>query len=150
MEDSRRVWTFEIVERAETSPERVYAVLADLLRWPDWAPGVRRTTWERGADPALFGVGGIRKVGTRGFHVREEILAATPPHAQTYTILSGAPVKNHRGEVQMMPEQNGTRIVWRGSFTSKVPGTGRLVRRIARQNAARLARALAARAEVAP
>jgi carbon monoxide dehydrogenase subunit G len=41
----------------------------------------------------------------------------------------GGPMKNHLGEVIFEPDGDGTRVVWRCRFDSRIPGLGGLMRR---------------------
>ena len=134
-------WSFEIIEHASAPPDVVYRVLADVPGWADWAPGSTRATLEREGDPPPFGPGAIRKLGGPGLSVREQILVADPPRLQSYTIVSGLPVKDHRADVELHQDAGGTRIEWRTTFDGKIPGTGRTLRTLLRMVIGRTARA---------
>jgi carbon monoxide dehydrogenase subunit G len=136
-----------VTETASATPETVYAVLSDVAGWATWAPGVKRAVLEHRGEPSPTGPGAIRKLGRPGFYVREKILATDPPHLQSYTLLSGLPVKDYRGDVELHPDGDATRIDWRGSFGVKVPGTGPILQRLLRSTIAKTASALAREAE---
>ena len=53
------------------------------------------------------------------------------------------PVKNYLAVVELTPEDGGTRIVWRGTFEPKVPGTGAATRLFLRATIADFTRRLA-------
>ena len=140
--------SYEVTGRSDAPPEKVFEVLADGAGWSRWAgPMVVKSWWEREGTPAPGGVGAIRALGTKYVGSREEILAYDPPTHLAYTILSGLPVRDYRADVRLTPDGTGTRIVWSGTFTPKVPGTagalrafllttiGGFVRRLARQAA---------------
>ena len=48
----------------------------------------------------------------------------------TYRLVSGGlPMKDHLGEVTFEPDGEGTRVVWRCRFDSRIPGLGGLLQR---------------------
>ena len=53
-----------------------------------------------------------------------------PPKRMTYRLVGGImPIRDHFGEVLFETNGDGTRIVWRCRFESKIPGLGWLLRR---------------------
>jgi uncharacterized protein YndB with AHSA1/START domain len=140
--------TFSAFAYSAAAPDRVFAILADGSRWSQWAgPLVMRSWWDREGDPPPAGVGAIRRLGTRQFASREEIVAYDPPRHLAYTILSGQPVRHYRADVQLTAEGTGTRIEWRATFEPLIPGTGRLMRAWLATVVRGFARRLAAYAE---
>ena len=87
--------------------------------------------------------------------VREEVVAAEPPHRHAYRLLSGQPVRSYDVSVRIMAvsgsahqgsetgDDGRTRIVWTGSVVALVPGTGWLLQRLLRRMLAGFARRLA-------
>jgi hypothetical protein len=66
---------FSAEATSSASPDAVFALLADAPTWMDWAgPLVREASWEKEGDPAPGGVGAIRKLGSKPFYGREEIV----------------------------------------------------------------------------
>jgi hypothetical protein len=63
--------------------------------------------------------------------------------------LSGVPVRDYRGQVDLEPSETGTLIRWKASFFPKIPGTGGLLERGIRDFLAQCATGLAAYAESA-
>jgi hypothetical protein len=126
-------------------PEVVFAVLVDAPAWSTWVPLVSRSTYERQGDPAPHGVGAVRRLGARlGPVSREQVVAFEEPTRFAYELRSGPlPLRGYRSEVRLRPEGQGTHISWSGSFTTRVPGLGAVMRRLM----ARYAEALAAEAE---
>jgi len=126
-------------------PQVVFAVLADAPSWRTWVPLVSRSSYEREGDPAPHGVGAVRRLGARiGPASREEVVTYDEPSTFAYELRSGPlPVRGYRSEVRLRPEGSGTHISWVGSFTTRVPGFGAVMRRLM----ARFARALATEAE---
>lgn len=122
--------------RAHTTahPETVYALLRDGASWPRWSP-IGSFELERRADSDdPEGVGAIRvfrsrRLGTK-VTSREQIVELVPGRRFSYTLLSGMPIRGYRADVDLEPTKDGTTIRWHSSFEPKVPGTGRLYRRI--------------------
>jgi uncharacterized protein YndB with AHSA1/START domain len=109
-------------------PERVFDLLADGNTWPTWSP-IERFELEREGDPPPDGVGAIR-VYRRGRTVgRDETTELVPGRRFAYRSLSGLPVRDYRGQVELESRGDGTLIRWSSSFDAKVPGTGALLRR---------------------
>ena len=138
---------FRIEQTSAASPQQLYDVILDVERWPDWMGGVRGARWERQGAPGT-GVGGVRRFDAApGLSIREEILAGQPPGRHSYTILSGMPVKNHRGDVRFDDRPGGSQITWDISFDSRIPLLGGLLRRIMESIIAKSASALAVEGE---
>ena len=69
----------------------------------------------------------------RGFigGMREEVLSFEPPKRMTYTVIAGFfPIEEHEGEVVFEPDGEGTLVIWRCHFKSKIPGLGGVLERI--------------------
>jgi uncharacterized protein YndB with AHSA1/START domain len=140
--------TYEVTTVSSAPPQRVFEVLADGAGWSRWAgPMIVRSWWEREGTPAPGGVGAIRALGMKHVGSREEIVAYDPPHHLAYTILSGLPVRDYRADVRLSPEGGGTRIVWGGTFTPKLPGTAAVLRRFLLTTIGSFSRRLAKEAE---
>jgi hypothetical protein len=119
------------VERKLNIPiEELWPVVADFSRSP--SPSMTVTIVEQG-DAANGGVGCERLVreGRSGYH--EKLVAVEPLRAYTYVMLSGAPVKDYTGRVELVAEGDGTVIRWSSSYKPGIPGTGWLVNRINRK-----------------
>src|SRR3954454_3791950 len=121
--------SYEVTTVSSAPPERVFELLADGAGWSRWAGAlVVRSWWEREGTPAPGGVGAIRALGLKKVGSREEIVAYEPPHHLAYVVLSGLPVRAYRADVRIEPKDGGSRIVWAGRFTPKLPGTGPVLR----------------------
>jgi hypothetical protein len=80
---------------------------------------------ERLGEPSPNGVGCVRVVGPGPFAAHEEITAFEPNQSLAYRVVKGPmPIKNHSGEVHFEDDGEGTRIVWRCQFDSRIPGLG--------------------------
>jgi Polyketide cyclase / dehydrase and lipid transport len=120
----------EIDIRVQTAagPEVVFDLLADGNAWPSWSP-IESVELERLGNPPPEGVGAIR-INRRGRVTgRDEIIEVAPALRFAYRSLSGLPVRDYVGEVDVEPTATGASIRWRASFFPKVPGMGRLLER---------------------
>ena len=85
---------------------------------------------EKEGDPDANGVGAIRRLNGR---VLERLESMDPPKAFTYTLLSGAPVKDYLGTAEFQPQNSSTRLTWHVRFTPKLPGIGWLLKIVIRK-----------------
>jgi hypothetical protein len=120
---------FRIEQASAATPQQLYDVLLDIERWPNWMPGVRRADWEKRGAPGTE-VGGVRRFGAPGLSIREEVLSGQPPGHQSYAIISGLPVKSHRGDVRIVDRPGGSQVTWDVMFESRIPLLGNLLRRM--------------------
>ena len=101
----------------------VYRLLADGSTWPRWSP-MDSVELERPGDPPPEGVGAIR-VNRRGRTTgRDRITELVPDRRLAYESLSGLPIREYTGVVELDEADGATTIRWRSSFFPKVPGTG--------------------------
>jgi uncharacterized protein YndB with AHSA1/START domain len=136
--------SYAVTAHSDAPPEKVFALVADGAGWSSWAgPFIIWSGWEQEGDPAPGGVGAIRLLGLKRVHTRERIEEYDPPHRLSYSILSGVPVKDYLAVVECTPEDGGTRIIWRGTFEPRVPGTGAVTRLFLRTTIADFTRRLA-------
>jgi len=135
------------VSRSIAAPrERVWALLANHEGMKKWAP-VREVIRRRPGSPDPDGVGAIRTVRASGMAVDERITAFKPGERLEYTLLEGAPIRDHAAEIVLAPDGDGTRVVWSVHFRPLVPGTGWLLARILRGGLERSLDGLRRRAE---
>jgi hypothetical protein len=98
-------------------------VLTDHRRYTEITP-LRRAELEREGEPAPNGVGAIRVLGVVGPPLREEVLAYEPGRRFSYKLLSGLPVRDHVGTVELAPGGAGTRVVYAVHTTPTLPLAG--------------------------
>jgi len=98
-------------------------VLTDHRRYTEITP-LRKAELEREGEPAPNGVGAIRVLGVAGPPLREEVLAYEPGRRFSYKLLSGLPVRDHVGTVELTPSGAGTRIVYAVRTTPTLPLAG--------------------------
>lgn len=105
----------------------VYALLRDGASWPTWT-AIDSFHLERNGEREPEGIGAIRVFGKGKVTGRDQVTELIPDRRFSYRHLSGLPVRGYRGDVDLEPTEEGTRIRWHVSFTPKVPGTGWLLR----------------------
>ena len=104
--------------------EDVWKIIEDHCGMDRWlVPGMKIRLDPEG-EPSPNGVGAVRIIERQGFRVTEEVLAFEPPNHMAYTVLSGFPIKNHRGEIYLKEQNGGCELSWNITFEGKVPGLG--------------------------
>jgi uncharacterized protein YndB with AHSA1/START domain len=101
-------------QRFEAAPERVFAAITDHAGFGKWMKADIRV--ERPGEPPPNGLGAVRAVRARGLTVREEVVGWETARAMDYRVVSGAPFRNHRGEIRLTPDGSGTRVDYRIRF----------------------------------
>lgn len=115
--------SFRFERQVAAPPEVVFEVVTDHRRYDEITP-LRRAELEREGEPAPNGVGAIRVLGLAGPPMREEVLVYEPPRRFSYTVLSGLPVRDHLGTVELTPVDGGTRVAYAVKATPTVPVGG--------------------------
>lgn len=115
--------SFRYVRQVAAPPEVVFDVLTDHRRYPE-ITGLRKAELEREGEPGPNGVGAIRVLSLAGPPMREEVIAYERPFRFAYKILSGLPVRDHVGTVEMQPAGSGTEIVYAIKTTPTIPFAG--------------------------
>lgn len=118
--------SFTLVREVDAPPEVVFDVLTDHRGYADITL-VRKAELERDGKPAPNGVGAIRVLRSIGPPLREEVLAYESPSRFSYTLLSGLPLRDHVGTVELTPEGGGTKIVYAVRTIPTVPLVGSAV-----------------------
>jgi uncharacterized protein YndB with AHSA1/START domain len=118
--------SFTYRRQVAAPPETVFAVLTDHRRYAEITP-LRKAELERQGDEAADGVGAIRVLSTLGPPLREEVVAYEPSTRFSYKLLSGLPVRDHLGTVELTPSGNGTEVVYAVRTTPTVPLAGAAV-----------------------
>ena len=108
--------------------DRVFLRYTDHAGWTDWA-GVGRVYLTRDGSPDPNGKGAVRAFSSSP-GLREEVVRFEPPSLMEYRVIQGpVPMRDHLGEVRFTPEGSGTRLSWRVTFRSAIPGLGWLLER---------------------
>ncbi len=113
--------------------ETVWDVVTDHRRYTEFTP-LRTSKLEAEGDPPPNGVGAIRALGIVGPPVREQVTAFEPPRRFAYRLVSGAPLKNHCGEIVLEEAPGRTRISYSIHTEPKYPVIGHLALPISKQS----------------
>jgi uncharacterized protein YndB with AHSA1/START domain len=125
--------SFTYVRQVAAPPEVVFDVLTDHRRYTE-ITRLRRAELEREGEPEPNGLGAIRVLAALpGPPMREEVIAYERPHRFSYTILSGLPLRDHIGTVELNPSGDGTEVVYAIHTTPTVPVGGFLVIAVLKQ-----------------
>lgn len=115
--------SFRYVRQVAAPPEIVFDVLTDHRRYPE-ITSLRKAALEREGEPAPNGVGAIRVLTVAGPPMREEVIAYERPWRFSYKILSGLPVRDHVGTVELEAADGGTEITYAVKTTPTLPLAG--------------------------
>ncbi|MGE5131938.1 MAG: SRPBCC family protein [Gemmatimonadota bacterium] len=141
---TRRI-TFAVRAWSPAPPPVVYRLLSDGASWPSWSP-IGSFQLEREGAAGGESEGAIRVFGRGGLSSRELLVELRPGESIAYELLSGLPLRGHRAEVELLPQDGGTAIVWHEAFEPALPGSGWLLHAFLRWFMQRCASGLAARA----
>lgn len=118
--------SFTFTRDVNAPPEVIFAVLTDHRGYADITP-MRKSELEREGEPAPNGVGAVRVLHSVGPALREEVLTYEPSSRFSYTLLSGAPLRDHVGTVELTPQGQGTKVTYAIRTTPTVPVVGAAV-----------------------
>jgi len=118
--------SFTIVREIAAPQETIFEVLTDHRAYSS-ITRLRRSELEREGDPAPNGRGAIRLLGAVGPPLREEVLTYEEPKRFSYKLLSGLPVRDHVGTVELTPREDGTRMTYAVRTMPTVPLVGAAV-----------------------
>lgn len=115
--------SFTITREIDAPPETVFEVLTDHRRYVELTP-LRRSELEREGSPDPNGMGAIRKLTVVGPPMREEVIAFEAPSRFSYTVLSGLPVRDHVGTVELSGDGAQTKMVYAVRTHPTIPVVG--------------------------
>ena len=118
--------SFTLVRDVAAPPETVFEILVDHRAYSSITP-LRKSELEREGDPAPNGPGAIRVLSAVGPPLREEVLTYEAPTRFSYTLLSGLPVRDHVGTVELTPQDGGTKMTYAVRTMPTVPLVGAAV-----------------------
>jgi uncharacterized protein YndB with AHSA1/START domain len=124
--------SFTLTREIGAPPETVFAVLTDHRKYSELTP-LRKSELEREGEPAPNGLGAIRKLSAIGPPLREEVIAYEPVERFSYKLLSGLPVRDHVGTVELTASGSGTRMVYAVRTHPTVPVVGAVVVAVVKQ-----------------
>ena len=113
---------FTLTARIDAPIGIVFEVLTDHRGYTRFSPVVRRVVLEQEGDPAPNGVGAIRRFPVIGPPVREQVTEYIVPTRFAYRILSGVPVLEHTGVVDLVEHAGATLMTYRVETTPRLPG----------------------------
>jgi len=145
----RMVQNIRVEATTTAPPSTVFALLKDPATWATWSAMDSAEVATPGPGEPL-GVGSVRlhvRGRTRGY---DEIVELVPDRRFSYVHLRPLPVRDYRGDVDLEPVGEGTRIVWSVQFRPKYPGTGWVWRAGIRRMLASMIAGLAEHAARAP
>ncbi|MCW3038322.1 MAG: lactoylglutathione lyase-like lyase [Solirubrobacterales bacterium] len=112
---------FLITKQINAPVETVFDVLTDHEGTTSFMPGPVTFTLEKPGTTEPNGVGAVRRISGAGPAIREEVLRYEPSTHFSYGIISGAPVKDHRGDVVLEAKDGGTAMTYRVTFDAILP-----------------------------
>lgn len=115
--------SFTLTQDVAAPIELVFEVLTDHRAYSKLTP-LRSSTLEREGDPPPNGVGAVRVLKLAGPPIREEVTEFNAPSRFAYKMLSGAPVRNHTGTVDLTAAGSGTSLTWVVDSTPSIPVPG--------------------------
>lgn len=127
---AEKVIEFTLKRTSSASIETVFDALTNHRGIADSVRGVRRSTLDKEGTPPPNGVGAVRRLEAIGPPIVEEIIDYQRPARFTYRLLSGAPVRDHVGTVDLREVNTGTEVTWHLRSTPKIPGFGPLLKQI--------------------
>jgi len=117
------VQRISVYATTRTPADLLYDLLKDPVTWTSWSP-----MDESGpVDPAPGdpnGVGSTRAFRNGRVRGIDRVVELIPGRRFAYVHLQGLPLRDYRGDVDLEPTPDGTRIHWHVAFRPKVDGTG--------------------------
>ncbi len=138
--------SFTYERHVAAPPQTVFDVLTDHRRYAAMTP-LRKSVLEREGEPAPNGVGAIRVLSAAGPPLREEVIAYQPPERFSYKLLSGLPVRDHVGTVELSADGVGTKMVYAVRTTPTLPVVGGAVLAVSKQGIRVLIKGIATESE---
>ena len=102
--------------------DQAWEILADHEGMSSWGPGLKVTLTTEG-DPDRNGVGAVRRIVAPGPApaIVEEITAFEPGRYLAYRALSGVPLRDYRGEVELADHEGKTFVSYTVHADSRIP-----------------------------
>ncbi len=117
--------------RRNVTLETAFDVPADVL-WKQLSEHEGMTRWwpqktvtlVKAGESDRNGVGAVRRMQGLGATLEEEVTGWYSGTGYDYRLVSGAPLREHRGFVRILPRDDGCLLQWRVEFRPLIPGTG--------------------------
>lgn len=117
--------TLSLKRELKIPPDKLWDILGDFGR--SLTPDIN-VKLEKKGKPELNGIGSVRIVTIRKKQFYERLEHLEPQNNISYSLLSGAPVKDYTGNIFMEPIETNTLVTWNVQFRPKVLGTGLIIR----------------------
>jgi hypothetical protein len=101
----------------------LFRLLKDPVTWTSWSPMDESGPIDPATDDPN-GVGSTRMFRNGQVRGIDRVVELIPARRFGYEHLQGLPLRDYRGNVDLEPTPDGTRIHWHVSFRPKVAGTG--------------------------
>jgi uncharacterized protein YndB with AHSA1/START domain len=123
----------------DASPERLYALVSDVVRLPDWSPECYRCAWLPPDDGPRVGARFRGWNRRRGLHWSTvcEVQIAEPGREFTFQVLGGRLKSDTRWQYLFEPVPGGTRVTESYAVARWSPRAMRLLVRLLRRDANR-------------
>src|SRR6476660_8899636 len=118
--------SFTIVREVAAPPQTIFEILVDH-RGYSRITRLRKSELEREGEPSPNGAGAIRVLRAVGPPLREEVLTYERPSRFSYKLLSGLPVRDHVGTVELTAREGGTKVTYAVRLMPTVPLVGAAV-----------------------
>jgi uncharacterized protein YndB with AHSA1/START domain len=118
---------FTLTQTSTAPIEKVFDALTDHRKFADYVFPIRRSTLDREGTPAPNGVGAVRRLVVAGPPIVEEIIDFERPSRYAYKLVSGGPVRDHVGTIELRQAGTGTEVTWHLRSTPTIPGLGLLL-----------------------
>ena len=115
--------SFTLTREISAPADVVFEVLTDHAGYAKLTP-LRKSELERQGSPDPNGMGAIRKLTAVGPPMREEVIAFERPSRFSYTVLSGLPVRDHVGTVELSEDGGKTKMVYAVRTHPTIPVVG--------------------------
>jgi hypothetical protein len=117
------VQRISVYATTSTPADVLYGLLKDPVSWTKWSPMDESGPAEP-ADDDPNGVGSTRAFRNGRVRGIDRVVELIPGRRFSYVHLHGLPLRDYRGDVDLEPVAEGTRIHWHVQFRPKLPGTG--------------------------
>jgi hypothetical protein len=117
------VQRISVYATSTTPADVLYGLLKDPVTWTSWSPMDESGPAEPAPDDPN-GVGSTRTFRSGRVRGIDRVVELIPGRRFSYVHLQGLPLRDYRGDVDLEPTPDGTRIHWHVEFKPKVFGTG--------------------------
>lgn len=117
---------YDVSAVSSADPHRIFSLLLDGSTWPQWSP---IDSFE--SEPLADG-GEVRLFRTGTNVSRERVTGTRADRQLLYEMTSGGRglLRRYRGQIDLQPlPDGGTRIRWRATWYSPIPGAGLVMQR---------------------